>query len=132
VRGKRGQAFLIALRNALEVLPEKRLIAGELATADGAVCAIGALGKARGIDVAQFDPEDADVVGDVFKISGTLAREIMHTNDDDFRYHTKRIPLYWVPESNEVWRCERILSIPETPEERYERMLDWTRSKIIT
>ncbi len=43
LKGKRGQAFLIELRDALEAMPAKRLIADSL-QADGEFCIIGALG----------------------------------------------------------------------------------------
>lgn len=41
--GKRGQAFLRDLEQALLVLPEPRLISGWLATPQGDCCALGAL-----------------------------------------------------------------------------------------
>lgn len=47
INGFRGQCFLQELRRALDVLPEKKLIVDDLEK-DGAVCALGALGKARG------------------------------------------------------------------------------------
>jgi hypothetical protein len=46
IRGRRGQKFLTDLYNALEALPEKRLIKHELKDETGEVCAIGALGMA--------------------------------------------------------------------------------------
>lgn len=108
IKGRRGQAFLVALRDALEAMPEKRLIAGDLVTADGAVCAIGSLGKARGLDMAKLDPEDSDAVGKAFNISPSMAREVVFENDDDFGYRPH-----------------------ETPEQRYVRMLDWVRQRIV-
>jgi hypothetical protein len=46
IRGKRGQTFLHELADALDAMPEKRLIAHELQ--EGAnVCAIGSVGVQR-------------------------------------------------------------------------------------
>jgi hypothetical protein len=104
IRGRRGQAFLREMLTALDALPEPKLIRGELVEAEGAVCAIGSVGKARGIDMSKIDPEDHDSVAGTFGIPGALAREIMWVNDDDF------------------WR--------ETPEARFEKMRKWIDSNI--
>jgi len=107
INGFRGQCFLQEMRRALDVLPEKRLISEELVDKydDGAVCAIGALGKARGLDMTGIDPEDTERVAKVFGISEALAREIVYENDEG------------------VYRSE-------TPEQRYSRMREWVESKI--
>lgn len=47
IRGVRGQRFLKELMQALENLPDQRLIAHELEKG-GEVCALGAVGKSRG------------------------------------------------------------------------------------
>lgn len=99
IRGARGQAFLSEMLQAMDALPEHKLVANEL-EADGAVCAIGAVGKARGIDMTKLDPDDYDRVAGVFGISGALAQEIVYMNDEG------------------SWRNE-------TPEERFERMRSW-------
>lgn len=80
-RGKRGQAFLKEMLAALDALPEKRLIHGELQEGDQ-VCAIGAVGKARGIDMSNMDPEDSGRVADAFGIADAMARELVFYNDD--------------------------------------------------
>ena len=95
IRGKRGQDFLRALLEALDALPEKRLITGDL-EADGQVCTIGALGRQRGMDMSKLDPEDIWNVADAFGIASPLAREIVFLNDEA------------------VWN--------ETPEQRWVRM----------
>lgn len=81
IRGKRGQAFLRELIAALDALPEKKLIAGDL-IADGAVCAIGAVGIKRGIDLTALDPYDYDSIAGTFGITHQLVREIEFTNDE--------------------------------------------------
>lgn len=81
IRGERGQAFLRDLLAALEAMPEKELIADDL-EADGEVCAIGALGRARGIDMGELDPEDPDQIAAAFNIASQLAQEIAFENDE--------------------------------------------------
>ena len=41
LRGKRGQQFLIELRDALDAMPEKRLIAEQLQDGTGCHCTLG-------------------------------------------------------------------------------------------
>jgi hypothetical protein len=99
IRGKRGQAFLMEMAEAMADLPEKKLIADALEK-DGAVCAIGAVGKARGIDMSNIDPEDYHSVAGKFGIAEALAQEIVYLNDEDGPPN-------------------------ETPEDRYERIRRW-------
>ena len=82
IRGARGQAMLRELMQALDALPEKTLAADSLVTADGEYCALGALGRARGIDMSTIDPEDCAAVAGAFGIAKALAAEIMFLNDD--------------------------------------------------
>lgn len=81
IRGKRGQAFLREMLAALDALPKPELVAGDLER-DGEVCALGAVGKARGMDMSEIDPEDRDTVAAEFGIPHTLACEIMYENDE--------------------------------------------------
>ena len=81
-RGKRGQAFFRALIAALDAMPEKRLVAGDLETAEGSVCALGCLGKARGLDIRSVDTEDWSKLGELFDIAPQLAQEVMFMNDE--------------------------------------------------
>lgn len=110
--GKRGQAFLKAMLDALDAMPEKRLIS-EVMQSDGEVCAIGSVGRARGIDMADLDPDNyeewdfAGAVAHKFNIANPMAAEIMYMNDGGF----------WIRE--------------ETPEQRYVRMRAWVESHII-
>lgn len=104
LQGRRGQAFLKEMLTALDALPVKELVAWELEK-DGSVCAIGAVGKARGIDMAKLNPEDADTVSGTFGIAPAMAREIAYEND----------------EANYK---------PETPAERYQRVRLWIESEI--
>jgi hypothetical protein len=95
-RGKRGQAFFRALLEALDAMPEKRLVARELQTVQGEVCALGCLGKARGADFSSFardqehddgdweDDYDWDKLAEMFDIAPQLAREVMYQNDEAY------------------------------------------------
>lgn len=83
-RGKRGQMFLLEMLAALDAMPIPMLIANDLED-DGAVCAIGAVGKARGVDMAGLDPEDAETVASKFGIATVMAREIVYMNDEYYR-----------------------------------------------
>lgn len=104
IKGARGQAFLTDLIAALDALPEKRLIAEELEQ-EGAVCAIGAVGRARGVDMSKLDPEDPERVSGAFGIASAMAREITYVNDECGRYN-------------------------ETPEDRFVRMRRWAKDEI--
>lgn len=104
MRGKRGQAFLREMLAALDALPEKRLAANELIE-EGEVCAMGAVGKARGIEMT-VDPENREGVANLFGIAPAMAREIAFVNDDDFSYRA------------------------ETPEARYVRVRKWIVEQI--
>lgn len=104
IRGRRGQAFLAEILAAMDALPEKKLIAGELFDADGACCALGAVAKGRGIP--QPESESGDTAGDMaalFSIPRALAAEIMSENDE--------------------WGVE-------TPEHRFDRVRRWVVEQI--
>lgn len=89
IRGRRGQQLLRELAAALDAMPDKRLIAGEL-QAEGEYCALGALGAARGLDMGGIQPEDREAVARAFGCAKALAAEIMFENDDD-------CSAYWHP-----------------------------------
>lgn len=82
IRGARGQAMLRELVQALDALPEKSLATDNLETAHGEYCTLGALGRARGMDMTTIDPEDRAAVAEAFGIAEALAAEIMFENDD--------------------------------------------------
>lgn len=108
--GKRGQAFFRDLRDALDAMPAKRLVSDALVREDSTgfenVCALGALGKARGIDMKGVDPDDSRSVAALFGIAESLAREVVYNND----------------EAN--WD-------DETPEQRWTRVRRWVDSQIL-
>jgi hypothetical protein len=127
VQGKRGQAILVELEQALEALPQKRLTKGALAQLEdfdadvpkptGDVCLVGALAlhrevkKGKSVDEALMhlaDLEDgypgADgtaEVGAAMGMSRSMAWHLGWVNDEMF--------------------------MSASPEERYERVLAWVR-----
>lgn len=86
LHGKRGQKFLRELIAALDAMPEKKLIREELELETGEVCALGSVGKARGIDMRDIDTTDRRALAKTFGIAPSMAGEIMFQNDDDFNW----------------------------------------------
>lgn len=102
IRGRRGQRFLRDLIAALDAMPEKRLIAGDLIR-DGEVCALGAVGVRRRIKVEQLDSEDWDDMSRRFNIARQLVQDVEYRNDCD--------------------PCE-------SPEQRWARVRKWASSRL--
>jgi len=103
IRGKRGQGLLKELLAGLDAMEVKRLIPEELEF-NGEYCALGVVGKGRGLDMSKIDVEDSQYVAEIFDTSDALVREIAYMND-------------------ETW-------YDETPEHRFDRMRNWVVSKI--
>lgn len=82
LRGKRGQAFLMELAAAMDAMPVKELIDGELVNEFGACCTIGVVCKSRQMDVSRLDYEDPDAVGHAMGIAPSMAAEIEFMNDE--------------------------------------------------
>lgn len=85
LEGKRGQALLRELIEALDAMPEKELYPGSFATAEGEFCSLGVLGVKRGIrmdDLGDEDECDPDLVASRFGIAPAMAAEIMYMNDE--------------------------------------------------
>jgi hypothetical protein len=101
IRGKRGQKLLKEMAEALDAMPVKRLIAGEL-RAEESYCALGVVGAKRGLDMDGLDPEDAETVAQTFDIAEPLAREIVYVNDESHG----------------------------TPEQRWETVRQWVQAQI--
>lgn len=105
IRGKRGQAFLKELLAALDAMPEKELIASELINEHGKVCTIGAVCKARALDVSTINESDPSDVADAVGIARSMAAEIAFMNDE--------------------WR-----RTDELPSDRWKRMREWVAKQI--
>lgn len=84
IRGKRGQAFLRELADALDAMPEKHLVAGALQSEDGCHCTLGVIGLKRGLDVASMDVDDYDAIAGSLQVNAKIAQEIMWENDETF------------------------------------------------
>lgn len=82
IRGARGQQLLKELLASLDAMPVKQLIRSALVTENGDVCALGCLGKAKGMDLTGIDPEDADTVAKKFNVAPALVKEIVFWNDE--------------------------------------------------
>lgn len=112
IRGKRGQAFLRRLAEAMDAMPEKRLIASALRTGSDR-CALGLLASeplsaSEGVDefYGDWDKNFLAKLSKELDISRSLVREIAFQND------------------------ECTVEINETPEARWVRMRTWVRSRI--
>lgn len=136
IRSKRGQSLLRELVEALDAMPEKRLIGDSLVVAsppsplvhwlfadckqpygwgdvvewgfahECGVCALGAIGVKRGLDLEMLDPEDYDTVAGVFGVAPPLVQEIAFMNDE--------------------------VGSHGTPEERWKMMRKWATSHLRT
>lgn len=107
IKGRRGQAFFQALADALDDMPNKRLISNSLQdSATGEVCALGALGVARRLPIDGLDPEDSAAVASVFNIAKALACEVVFENDEG-------------------------AIRDETPERRWNRMRRWVAAAVL-
>lgn len=105
MRGHRGQRLLVDLVKALDAMPEKVLIVGELVNKDGDYCALGAVGARRGIPLDKLDFEQSESVAEAFDIAEQLAREITYVNDEGGHWQ-------------------------ETPQARWSRVREWAISNI--
>ena len=105
MQGKRGIAFLRELADALDAMPVKELIAGELIDEEGDCCAIGAVCLARGMDASRIDYESPQYVAKAVGIAWSMAAEIEHINDE------------WGP-------------VNETPAQRWTRVRSWVWTQI--
>lgn len=115
IKGKRGQAMLIELRDALDAMPVKRLVR-EVLQAEGEFCTLGVLGAKRGIDMSHLDPDCSEDVSAAFGIADAMVREIVYENDEFFGS-------YKLVDGEQKW-------VRETPEERWIRMRKWVDQQI--
>lgn len=132
VKGKRGQALLKDLLEALDAMQDKRLYLGSFATADGEFCTLGVLGAKRGTKMDDLgDENDCDprLVGHRFGIAPAMASELMYLNDEylvaewrwvdveicgpvrphypDFKSHVKSVRVYNENQATERWQLIR-------------------------
>lgn len=101
IRGARGQALLRELAAAMDAMPVKELVAGELES-NGCHCALGVVGAARGIDLSKLDTWDRESMAGTFGIATALASEIMYMNDNAGAYYGR-----WEPSNDRGEERER-------------------------
>jgi hypothetical protein len=124
-RGKRGQRFFRDLLAALDAMPDKRLVENTLETEEGAVCALGALGKQKGINLraldggeGEDDEWDHNALGRAFDIAPKLTMEVMYINDEG------------APSKPGRYVEGRWTRDEETDEERWMRVRKWAAEQI--
>lgn len=126
VQGKRGQAILRELREALLALPQQRLIEGQIVDG-GEVCALGCLARYR------------------LETNGVLergGREPIRSYGEFERFYRGEIDGGTCADAARAWGITFALAWRlayandeegygrETPEERWSRMLRWVESQI--
>lgn len=121
LNGRPAQKTFRELEAALLALPEKRLISSFLCDADGCVCALGALAAHKGID--------KDELKKLFYVQDSWGHLEMPEADDVADWAERNLnmtfTLAWlIQEANDETYEDA------TPEQRWEKMLAWTRSKI--
>lgn len=107
LKGKRGQAFLRELAAAMDAMSEKILISSELINEHGEVCAIGAVCKARSMDVTNIDESEPELVAKAVGIASSMAAEIAYMNDE-------------------------ARTLDELPSERWQRMRKWVAENLLS
>lgn len=120
LRGKRGQSFLGELLSVLDDMPEKRLIAKELQNADGEVCAVASIMKARGIST-NVPVDDYDAIADLVGVNAKVVQELEYINDTVDR----AIALPWTGYCGATgWHYDK------SPETRWKLVRDWVESQL--
>jgi hypothetical protein len=149
-RGKRGQRILREFIDALLALPERRLIANKIQNAEGEVCAIGALGKHRGVDMSEYeDSQEGSVdLGKELGLGFMLAWQLGSENDmycPPIRQYQKSVILdvpivihegvqincyYARPtQTTYAYTADGVLH-GYSPEERWQHLYAWASSRI--
>ncbi len=120
INGKKGQRVLKELEAALLALPKKRLIHGQFARYDGDVCAMAALLLSRTLARGVCRSEAPDVMAQQIDFDAQGWDAIERASG------VLKIcePLVWaIVEQNDEYGGQ-------TPEETYERVLNWVRSNM--
>lgn len=127
VNGRRGQQVLRDLERALLDLPEKQLIDGSLSDGKG-VCAVGAY-------VAQKRVEAGEERDEVLRLLNLMAPSSEAWGPDDWEAEQATI------DEGQAAGMQLTLAVtiaslndeyyPVTPEQRYERVLEWVQKRIL-
>lgn len=126
VNGRRGQQILRELEQALLALPEKQLIEGRLSDGKG-VCAVGAYVTHKRVEAG----EPRDEVLAMLKRRAELA-----DGDLDGWQAEEETILQAEATGMQLTLAVSVASLndeyyPVTPEQRYERVLEWVQKRII-
>lgn len=144
LQGRRGQALLKELAEALDAMPDKRLYPGSFATPEGEFCTLGVLGAQRGTkmdDLGDEDWCDTALVGDRFGIAPAMAAEIMYLNDeyavDIWKWVEVEIcgpmpPYHFHPYGYKEHKRSVRIENENHPQERWQRMREWVAENIGT
>lgn len=139
IEGKRGQALLRELVEALDAMEDKRLYPGGFATADGKCCTLGALGARRGVKMDDLGDDyycEPALVGQRFGIATAMAAEIMYMNDEYAADEWKWVDVEICGPLREGWRDQRVRSVrvhnDNHPAERWQRMRAWAAASLKT
>ena len=114
------------LATALDAMPVKELASGTWAEIDGPACALGVLGRARGLEseMSALDPDNdqsAEKVAQMLRISPTLARLIVWENDEGL-YLNETPAMRW--QRIRKWVDRHIKVEPASPNEPAQRESD--------
>jgi hypothetical protein len=139
LQGKRGQAMLKELAEALDAMPDKRLYPGSFATPEGEFCTLGVLGAKRGTKMDDLGDEDycePSLVGSRFGIAPAMAAEIMYMNDeyavDVWKWVEVEIcgPVNPYDHRNRYHKRSMRVHNDNHPQERWQRMRDWVDTNL--
>ncbi len=116
LKSRKGQAALRRLEAALLALPEPKLVADAIETADGLVCGLGALAKHEGyqgsLELPEVSWNEWETGPEVEDAMLALARELNIP---------KLVAVAIIYQNDEYYGTQ-------TPERRYSKVLNWTRS----
>lgn len=119
IRGKRGQQLLRDAMAALDAMPDRRLIKGEIEDG-GEVCLLGATARYRGVpNFESLDPENHEDLAGRLDAATCLIQEIEYINDE--------LGWKWVSDKSFPHRGH---IEQESPEERFVRVRKWLEEHI--
>jgi hypothetical protein len=145
--GKKGRAFLVELEAALVALPEKRLIHQDFARGPGTVEKTEAAIEKLAADGIRMHPDDMPCDTGVCAMGAVALKRLMAKGlsreeaiariEQDFGHGLEPDQSMDLAHANlKITRClayklgEVNDDGPETPEERYWRVLQWVRDKL--
>lgn len=119
--GKRGQKLLRDIAEALDAMPEKRLIANSFANS-GDACALGAVARMKGIDTTKLEKLAVEATGDSYDEFGSSER-LRNTASEVFDCAPCMAAEIFYVNDERSWGAE-------TPEERWQRVRLWVAQEI--